>query len=79
LGVQFHLECDAEMLASWFAGGRDELAALGYDDEDAAVLLDRSLAVLPDIEEVWRPVVTRFADLARGRLTHRATLPLLDQ
>jgi GMP synthase-like glutamine amidotransferase len=78
-GVQFHLECDAEMLTSWFDGGRDELAALGYDDEDAAVLLDRCLAVLPDIEEVWRPVVTRFADLALGRLSYRTALPLLDQ
>lgn len=78
-GLQFHLECDAEMLASWFATGHDDLAVLGYDDEDAAILLDRARAVLPDIEETWRPVVTRFADLALGRLSHRAALPLLDQ
>jgi GMP synthase-like glutamine amidotransferase len=78
-GVQFHLECDPAMLTGWFEGGRDELAVLGYDDEDAAVLLDRCLTVLPDIEEVWRPVLTRFADLALGRLTHRTALPLLDQ
>jgi GMP synthase-like glutamine amidotransferase len=77
-GVQFHLECDVAMLTRWADGGRDELAELGYDDEDVATMLARCAAVLPDVEETWRPVVTSLADLALGRLAPRTALPLLE-
>jgi GMP synthase-like glutamine amidotransferase len=77
-GVQFHLECDVAMLTRWADGGRDELAELGYDDEDVATMLARCATVLPDVEETWRPVVTSLADLALGRLAPRTALPLLE-
>jgi GMP synthase-like glutamine amidotransferase len=77
-GVQFHLECDVAMLTRWADGGRAELAELGYDDEDVATMLARCAAVLPDVEETWRPVVTSLADLALGRLAPRTALPLLE-
>ncbi len=73
--VQFHIECDRDMLARWAADATD-LAELGLDPEE---LLDRCAAVLPDIEEVWRPFSHRFADLALGRLGFRSELPLLGQ
>jgi GMP synthase-like glutamine amidotransferase len=72
-GVQFHLECDAAMLADW-AAGSTELAAAGYDADE---LVARCEAVLPDIAEVWRPFAHRFADLALGKLSYRTELPVL--
>ncbi len=73
--VQFHIECDRAMLTRWAADAPD-LAQLGLDPEE---LLDRCDAVLPDVEEVWRPFTHRFADLVLGRLGFRSELPLLGQ
>lgn len=71
--VQFHVECDLDMLRVWAADDPDLAGS------DAAGLLERCAAALPDVAEVWRPVAHRFADLVLGRLDPaRVELPLLD-
>ncbi|MGC9667209.1 type 1 glutamine amidotransferase [Planosporangium sp. 12N6] len=60
-GLQFHIECDIEMLAEWTSGNLDVLADLGQDPID---LLEACDAVMTDVEEVWRPFARRFASLA---------------
>jgi hypothetical protein len=64
-GLQFHIECDAEMIAEWAASDRDSLDELGYDAE---VLVAAVADVLADVEEVWLPLAARFAGLALGTL-----------
>jgi GMP synthase-like glutamine amidotransferase len=77
-GVQFHLECDAAMIADWAANSGPDLAGLGTD---AASVVARVADLADDLFEVWQPFATRFAALARGeRLGGAATmrqLPLL--
>jgi GMP synthase-like glutamine amidotransferase len=77
-GTQFHIECDTEMVASWVAGNRDDLAERGIDPDE---LIERVDALMDDLFEVWQPFAQRFADLALGRLAAppdvRAALPLL--
>jgi GMP synthase-like glutamine amidotransferase len=63
-GLQFHIECDQEMLATWAAGDGGTLAESGLDAE---TVLARCAAVQDDIEEVWRPFAGRFVALAAGR------------
>ncbi|MBE1492563.1 type 1 glutamine amidotransferase [Plantactinospora soyae] len=75
-GLQFHIECDTDMIADW---ARDSavLAELDYDPE---LVVAACAEVLPDVEEVWQPFAARFAALAQGRLPDaepRRTLPLL--
>jgi GMP synthase-like glutamine amidotransferase len=57
-GVQFHPECDADMIAAW-------AAETGVDPE----IVDACTAVLPDLEEVWKPFAVRFAAIALGTLS----------
>jgi GMP synthase-like glutamine amidotransferase len=76
-GLQFHIECDAAMIADWAAADGALLADLGYDAQD---VVHACAAVLADIEEVWQPFAYRFAQVALGNLAtsgdpHR--LPLL--
>lgn len=71
--VQFHIECDADMLAGWIAGSAD-VASTGADPAD---LTARCAAALPDVAETWRPFAHRFADLVSGRTSARTELPLL--
>jgi GMP synthase-like glutamine amidotransferase len=77
-GLQFHIECDAEMMADWTRTGAADLDELGYDPE-AVVLAVAD--ILPDVEEVWQPFAARFAALALGTLPDAdipaKTLPLL--
>ncbi|MEU4623057.1 type 1 glutamine amidotransferase [Actinoplanes sp. NPDC023801] len=82
-GLQFHIECDAEMIADWARSDSATLAELGYDPE--AVVL-ATAGALADVEEVWQPFAMRFAALALGTLpdsdiptTTGRTLPLLGQ
>jgi GMP synthase-like glutamine amidotransferase len=63
-GVQFHPECDRDMIARWVA-----------DNDADPGLVDACAAVLPDLEEVWRPFAGRFAAIALGTL--RPELPIL--
>jgi GMP synthase-like glutamine amidotransferase len=73
-GLQFHIECDAEMIAEWAASDQASLDELGYDAE---VLVAAVADVLADVEEVWLPLAARFAALALGELPH-AELPHAD-
>ncbi|MEV4759470.1 type 1 glutamine amidotransferase [Micromonospora sp. NPDC049559] len=75
-GLQFHIECDTEMIAAWAADSA-LLAELGYDPERVVAAC---AAVMPDVEEVWQPFAVRFAALAQGQLegaAPRRDLPLL--
>jgi GMP synthase-like glutamine amidotransferase len=74
-GTQFHIECDTAMFADWAASGAATLDALGYDAERVVAAC---AAVMPDLEEVWRPFADRFARVARGELavTADAVRPL---
>jgi GMP synthase-like glutamine amidotransferase len=74
-GLQFHIECDREMLAGWIAEAADQVAAQGWDPDD---LLDRFVSVLDDVEEAWQPFAARFAALVRGELpVGRTGLPIM--
>lgn len=64
-GLQFHIECDAEMIAAWTVSDRALLDELGYDPE---VVVGAVAEVLADVEEVWQPFAARFAALALGTL-----------
>jgi GMP synthase-like glutamine amidotransferase len=64
-GLQFHIECDTEMIATWAASGRVALADLGIAADD---LVAACAAVMDDIEDVWQPFAARFAAVARGAL-----------
>jgi GMP synthase-like glutamine amidotransferase len=82
-GLQFHIECDAEMIADWARSDSATLAELGYDPEAVVLACAGALA---DVEEVWQPFAIRFAALALGTLADAdipnptgRTLPLLGQ
>jgi GMP synthase-like glutamine amidotransferase len=62
-GVQFHIECDTAMFAGWVRDGLELIMGLGHDPERIIARVD---AVMPDLEEVWRPFAERFAALALG-------------
>jgi GMP synthase-like glutamine amidotransferase len=64
-GTQFHIECDAAMMATWVAGNTGVLAELGHDPDE---LMAATEAVLGEIEDTWQPFAWRFAALALGRL-----------
>jgi GMP synthase-like glutamine amidotransferase len=75
-GLQFHIECDIEMLAAWASDNVDVLAELGLDPIE---LLESCDAVMGDVEDVWRPFAQRFAEVAlTGPVAlDRRRLPLL--
>ena len=75
-GLQFHIECDTAMIADWVSTNTDVLADLGYPPHD---VIDACDAVMPDLEEVWRPFAERFAAIALGTLgaSPGRELPLL--
>ncbi len=64
-GTQFHIECDTAMVAEWAAANAELLGALGVEPDDLVEACD---AVMPDLEEVWRPFAERFAAIALRRL-----------
>ena len=67
-GLQFHIETDTEMFASWVDG-------LDEADELVEAVQERQ----EDVREVWQPFASRFADLALGRTLEgtRPSLPLI--
>ncbi len=75
-GLQFHIECDVDMIAEWAAGGEAQLAEIGTTADE---LVAGCAAVMADVEEVWQPFAARFAAVARGELdtTPTRVLPLL--
>lgn len=78
-GLQFHIECDTDMIATW-ARSSPLPAQLGYDPDAVVAACD---AVMTDVEEVWQPFAVRFAALALGQLDDDVRpsrrLPLLGQ
>jgi GMP synthase-like glutamine amidotransferase len=83
-GLQFHIECDTEMIADWT---RTDVAALDELGYDADAVVAATAEILADVEEVWQPFAARFASLALGTLPDAdipdpgtiRTLPLLGQ
>ncbi|MDP9436853.1 MAG: type 1 glutamine amidotransferase, partial [Actinomycetota bacterium] len=57
-GLQFHLETPPEMVRGWADADADAVRAAGLDPEAVAA---RTVAELPEVEDVWRPVLERFA------------------
>ena len=76
-GLQFHIECDTEMMADWAQDGIDTLIELGIDPIDLLNSIDAAQA---DVEVVWKPFAARFAALAKGELAPAGSsgLPLLN-
>jgi GMP synthase (glutamine-hydrolysing) len=67
-GLQFHIETTPELVRSWAEEDRARLAAEGWDVD--AVLARWDLDTLhADLEEVWQPFATRFAEVARRHAT----------
>jgi GMP synthase-like glutamine amidotransferase len=77
-GIQFHIECDIEMLAGWASDNLGVLAELGQDPID---LLEECDAAMADVEDVWRPFAQRFAAVALADAAgpDRRHLPLLGE
>jgi len=83
-GLQFHIECDVEMIEDWARGDAALLDDLGYDGD---TVVAATAGILADVEEVWQPFAARFASLALGTLPNAdiphpgtiRTLPLLGQ
>ena len=71
-GLQFHIETPPEMVRRWAAEDVDGLLEAGLDPD---LVVERAVDVLPEIEEVWRPFVERFAALVRGET--RTYLPVV--
>ena len=61
-GVQSHPEADVAVLESWADGDRDDHLEKGIDQR--AVLAEIEAAA-GELEAAWRPVLARFAALAR--------------
>jgi GMP synthase-like glutamine amidotransferase len=64
-GLQFHIECDTDMIAAWARSDAARLDALGLD---AATIVANCDAVMEDLEYVWRPFAERFVALAKGTI-----------
>lgn len=71
-GLQFHIETPPEMVRRWAAADADDVRAAGLDPE---VVAEQAVAALPEVAEVWRPFVERFAALVRGE--SRTRLPVV--
>ena len=71
-GLQFHIEPTAEMLGLWATEDEEGARSTNLDPQ---TLLERAVAALPEIEEVWRPFIARFGALVRGET--RTYLPLV--
>jgi GMP synthase (glutamine-hydrolysing) len=71
-GLQFHIETPPDMVREWAAADAQGVVDAGLDPQ---LVAERAVAVLPEIEEVWRPFVERFAALVRGET--RTYLPVV--
>jgi GMP synthase-like glutamine amidotransferase len=63
-GIQFHIECDLDMVARWALRSVPLLLEIG---EDGIALLEGVERALPDVEAIWRPFAGRFAGLVKHR------------
>ena len=57
---------------------RQQRARPAPDLADPVALAERAVQELPEVEQCWRPVVERFAALAKGEPGGRTRLPLLE-
>lgn len=65
-GVQAHPEAHGDVVRVWAAGDRDDHLALGIDQDAALAAIDTARA---ELDDCWRPVAQRFAEIARERAT----------
>jgi len=63
-GVQLHPEVDRAVLVSWAAGDRDDHLEKGIDQDAVLGEID---AARHELDEAWRPLAVRFAELAGRR------------
>lgn len=68
-GLQFHIETTPEIVRAWAESDPVGVAASPFDLE---TICARSEAAHPDVEEVWAPFATRFAELVRARARQAA-------
>lgn len=61
-GVQLHPEADEHVLIAWAEGDREEHLDRGVDQD---VLLDEITHARAELDAAWRPLVTRFLELAQ--------------
>ena len=73
-GLQFHVEATEQMVRGWAEESRAGLEEIGVDVD---ALLARTLVELPDVAELWQPVVERFAAVVRGEDPRPTALPLV--
>lgn len=71
-GLQFHIETPADMVRAWAASDAAAVRAAGLDPD---LVAEHAIAALPEVEEVWRPFVSRFAAMVRGET--RTYLPVV--
>jgi GMP synthase (glutamine-hydrolysing) len=60
-GIQAHPEVDVDVVTGWAAEDRDDLVALGLDED---VVLAEIKDAAQALESHWRPLVARFAEIA---------------
>lgn len=58
-GIQFHIETTPEIIRTWAAHDAAELA-----DYDLDAIVERCVAVHPDIAGTWAPFAARFVEIA---------------
>lgn len=61
-GVQLHPEADEHVLVAWAEGDREEHLDRGVDQE---TLLREIADARAELDAAWRPLATRFVELAR--------------
>ncbi len=73
-GMQFHVESPEEMVRGWVAQEAEGLREAGADP---VAIADRMVAELPEVAQLWRPVLERFAAVVRGEDPRPRALPLV--
>ena len=73
-GLQFHVETDEALVRRWAAEDAEGLREAGLDPD---AVLARTVAELPEVEALWRPVLERFAAVVRGEDPRPTALPLV--
>ena len=61
-GIQSHPEVDTDVVTGWAAEDRDDLVALGLDEDVVLAEIEDASA---DLESHWQPLIARFAEIAR--------------
>ena len=61
-GIQAHPEVDTDVVTGWAAEDRDDLVALGLDEDAVLAEIEAASA---DLESHWQPLIARFAEIAR--------------